>query len=464
MSDAAGTRIERLENNEKKKRAIITAVVVLLIAIFLVGMVWGINDVLLAEGTYPEPEEQVVFEHPQDGAGAVDLFYKLFYDACLDCKKTKFSMKTSLDIPEDSIVCEQGGEALNAVLKYVRGSFTQALDESLYEDYDGSFGTDASDKLIKPLFSANETALSACYIGESEDDGTARLDENGEQKNMQNYYFKFRFDECPLPESQYNIIYYNFDLGKVRDTIDRIIDENAEYFTVDSYDVTCRGFAIDADSNRYTGRLNYICYTRSYDVTADITFTGECASYGSHTVSFTAAARQEYFYEWAGISLDMNTATIDKRETIQLKPYRTADEELEVQWTSSNPEIASVDEEGYVKGKAHCAEPVTITATVEYLGNTYTDVCEVFVVEPVERVLVSPREVSLKVGETVSLTAEITPKRATIKDVFWVSLDESVVAVDENGVIAAMKPGQAQVLAVSVSGRYKSTCTVTVTE
>ena len=371
-------------------------------------------------------------------------------------------MKNSLEIPQDSIKCEQGGEALAAVLKNVSTDFTDSLKKSSYEDYEGAFGTDASDRLIKPQFSANETSLAVCYIGETEDDGTAVLDENGEQKNTQNYYLKFRFKECPLPATQYNILYDNFDLGGAQGIIDKVIAENAEYFTVNSYTVTCRGFAIDADSDRFTGNLNYIRYTRSYDITADITFIGECSDYGSHTVSFNFIAKREYFYTWAGITLDSESMILDKGDTQQLKPYRTADEDLAVTWTCSNPEIASVDEEGFVKGKAHSKTPVTITASVEYLGNTYTDSCVVYVVEPVERVLVSPREVTLKAGETVSLTAEVTPHKATIKDVFFVSLDESVAAVDKNGTVTAKKAGTAQIIAVSVSGRYKSTCTVTV--
>lgn len=464
MNDSAGTRIERLENNEKKKKLIITAVIVVLIAIFLGGMVWGINDVLLTEGTYPEPEAQSVHAFPETGDDVVGLFYRHFYDARLDCKKTKFSVSNSFDIPQDSITCEEGGEELAAVLKYVKGSFADALTESSYENYDGSFGTDAADKLIKPLFSAAEATLSACYIGESEDDGTPLLDDDGNQKNTQNYYFKFRFAESPLPASEHNILYGNFNLAPVQDIIDGVIADNAEYFTVDSYNVMCRGFAIDADSNRFTGNLNYICYTRSYDITADITFTGECAAYGAHTVNFTAVAKQEYFFSWAGIELDCESITLDKGDSQQLKAYRTADEDLTVTWTSSNPEIATVDQEGYVKGKAHSAQPVTVTATVEYLGNTYTDSCEVYIVEPVERILVSPRELSLKVGSTAQLTAEITPHKATIKDVMFISLDESIATVDEKGVITAVAPGEAQVIAVSVSGRYKSTCTVSVTE
>lgn len=108
MNESASSRIEKLENNEKKKKFIVASIIILLIAIFIGGMIWGINDVLLTEGTYPEPEGESVYALPQNGDEIVALYYRHFYDACLDSKKTKFSITNSLDIPEDSIKCEDG--------------------------------------------------------------------------------------------------------------------------------------------------------------------------------------------------------------------------------------------------------------------------------------------------------------------------------------------------------------------
>ena len=59
----------------------------------------------------------------------------------------------------------------------------------------------------------------------------------------------------------------------------------------------------------------------------------------------------------------------------------------------------------------------------------------------------------MKVGETTTAKAVITPENATNKTVTWRSSDESVVIVDKDGKITAKKAGKAEVMAVSKNGK-----------
>lgn len=461
MSEKSQARIENLEHNEKKKKRIFTFVVVLLILIFLGGMVLGIQKVLLTEGTYDLTETHSYYEQPTDEDGVTALFYKHILDAA-NCDKAKFSVYTNLDIAEDSIDCGDNDKELAKVIAYLRGDVLSKMKESCYKDYEGKFGTDGKAELIMPTFMAADTSLAKCFIGESEEDGTAILDEHGEQKNPQNYYIKLRFPDRPLPKSTLDVLYSNFDMSGVNAVIDKIKSEYAGVFSIDSLDIRCSGFGIDADSERESGKINYACYKRSYLVTAHLTFAGEYAALGSRAVSFRFTAKREYFFAWAGVSLDKSTVSIDKGGSEQLMAYRTADTQLPVVWESSDPEIVSVDEDGYIKGKVRSAEPVIITASVEYLGNTYTDECTVYVRKAVKKIDISTRKLTVKVGEGAKLDAAVSPDKATIKDIVWIALDESIASVDEDGFVHGIAPGTAEVIAVSKDGSYKATCTVTV--
>lgn len=70
-------------------------------------------------------------------------------------------------------------------------------------------------------------------------------------------------------------------------------------------------------------------------------------------------------------------------------------------------------------------------------------------------------ELTLTVGETGTLTANVDPENATDKTVTWTSSSESVVTVVD-GTVTAVATGSATITAKA--GEYSATCTVTVTE
>ena len=77
------------------------------------------------------------------------------------------------------------------------------------------------------------------------------------------------------------------------------------------------------------------------------------------------------------------------------------------------------------------------------------------------KIIVSQQEVTLKVGETKTLEAAVIPQQDDA--VFqWVSGNDSVAMVDENGVITGIKEGDAEIL-VRLIGREEVFATVQVT-
>lgn len=71
----------------------------------------------------------------------------------------------------------------------------------------------------------------------------------------------------------------------------------------------------------------------------------------------------------------------------------------------------------------------------------------------VESVKVTVNKTELKVGETTTAKAVITPDNATDQTVSWTTSDESVITVDKDGQITAKKIGKANVIATASNGK-----------
>lgn len=81
---------------------------------------------------------------------------------------------------------------------------------------------------------------------------------------------------------------------------------------------------------------------------------------------------------------------------------------------------------------------------------------------PVDSVLVTPEELILTVGETGKLEARVYPSNATDNTIKWSTPDGDIVKVSQEGVVEALKPGRAIVIASAGDmGRH---CTLEVKE
>lgn len=124
-----------------------------------------------------------------------------------------------------------------------------------------------------------------------------------------------------------------------------------------------------------------------------------------------------------------------------------------VKWSSDNPSVATVDQNGQVI--AVNAGNAVITASAGDVSAT----CEVSVFIPVTSITLSSTDLSLLVGETAVLEATVLPEDATDKNVTWWSSYPDVATV-EGGMITAVGFGQVDIVA-QVGGQSAS-CTVTV--
>ncbi|MBQ6761545.1 MAG: Ig domain-containing protein [Bacteroidales bacterium] len=83
---------------------------------------------------------------------------------------------------------------------------------------------------------------------------------------------------------------------------------------------------------------------------------------------------------------------------------------------------------------------------------------------PVSDITLDRQEITLTVGESETLLANVAPDNASDKTVLWNSDAPAVASVDGKGKVTALKAGTATITATSQSGGKTATCTVTVVE
>ena len=135
----------------------------------------------------------------------------------------------------------------------------------------------------------------------------------------------------------------------------------------------------------------------------------------------------------------------------------------ETNWTNSDSSKVSMkDSVGYalIKGIEVGSSDIEITVK-DYDGNVKTDSVKVNVINSNQPVLVSsialsPTSVTLNPNGTYKFNVTVSPINATNKGVTWSSSNTTVVSVDQNGNIKALKDGTAKirVTAQDGSGKY----------
>ena len=130
-----------------------------------------------------------------------------------------------------------------------------------------------------------------------------------------------------------------------------------------------------------------------------------------------------------------------------------------VSWSSSDTDVAAVSSEGLVTAKSEGSAEVTVKTN----DGGKTEVCYVTVkakVIPVTGISLNMTSMTVNVGQTMQLSATITPANATDKTVMWKSSDAAVAYVSQDGVVMGVSAGAATISATA--GEHTADCSVTV--
>ena len=155
------------------------------------------------------------------------------------------------------------------------------------------------------------------------------------------------------------------------------------------------------------------------------------------------------------------TVTMGLNQTRQLQVKITPSDTTNknVQWTSSNNSVATVDSNGVVTSKNSGSTIITAT--------THNGLKTEFFIEvetPVTNITLNSNEINLNPGGTFKLDATVNPSNASNKNIKWISANESIATVDQSGNVAADVAGTTYISAVSADGKVVATCTVNVSK
>lgn len=167
-----------------------------------------------------------------------------------------------------------------------------------------------------------------------------------------------------------------------------------------------------------------------------------------------------------GVTLDKTTITLTEGEveqlTVEVLPYNAANKNTS--WSSTNENVAGVDDSGLVIAVA--VGSAVITVTTEDGGKTAQCSVTVEAGDPnaihVTGVTLNKTSLALTAGDEETLTAAITPTDATNQGLIWRSSNTLVARVDESGKVTTLSAGTVVITVITRDGGKMAQCTVTV--
>ncbi len=170
----------------------------------------------------------------------------------------------------------------------------------------------------------------------------------------------------------------------------------------------------------------------------------------------------EYQYNKVqGISLNTTYSDLNVGDTIRLQATISPSnaENKNVNWTTSDSSIATVDSNGNVKGLK--SGVVTITATTQ--DQNKTAICTINVLSnKVTGISLDKNNYVLSIGDSLAITPKIQPSSAKNTNYAVVSSNPNVVSVDGN-IVTAKKEGEATLTFTTQEGGFTVQAKVTVT-
>lgn len=454
-----------------KQKLISVGVTAILIFFFIGGFWIGLDRVRAMEGTFPPND---IKEGISPAPETVEEVWSFYLKAIDEASKSPAHISTGISYDIGNLETDGSSQFKETVLfakDNIRNYFADVAEKT-----DGSeFGYGEKELgLIDIGTTDNISEVKCSYIyyscpscGLTSDEQLSSCEPCGSKRE---YFKKYRSEyevefiidaeiEKTAPEV-FERLFTPSEIETVLESINGAVDGK---FTIENTEITYKNLHIVFKVNRLTDELTSIRYYKNMAVATDVSFSAEYETLGVKKISFDFTECETFNLTWPALTLNKEILEIEPNGTDNLLATLTCEDPLvmTVSWSSSDESIATVDNDGYIDTFAKTGDAV-ITATYEYLGNTYSDSCTVKVKVPVESMKMSKKNVTLGIGEAFTLKTKVSPAKATIQTVKWYSENEDVATVDENGVVTAIGKGEVIVYALSDDGYYRSTCEVTV--
>lgn len=127
-----------------------------------------------------------------------------------------------------------------------------------------------------------------------------------------------------------------------------------------------------------------------------------------------------------------------------------------VSWTSSDPSVATVDQNGLVTYVA----PGYTTIIAKTDDGGYMATCNFVISIPVSNIKLDYTDEIMRVGDRLRISAEVFPLNASNRTVYYESSNTNTCIVDSNGLVEAVGTGSCTILCKSLDGNATAMCNI----
>lgn len=165
------------------------------------------------------------------------------------------------------------------------------------------------------------------------------------------------------------------------------------------------------------------------------------------------------------IAFKETNVSLPVKQTKQLEVIITPDKDVNtnLSFYSSDTSVVTVDANGLITGISE--GKAMITCISEDLGKYHPITCNVTITKEVilaTAFTVDPLEKTIVVGEEFEITPIFTPENTLDQRVTYLSLNEEIATVDENGKVVGVMTGETMIQVTAVESRLTALCKVTV--
>lgn len=196
--------------------------------------------------------------------------------------------------------------------------------------------------------------------------------------------------------------------------------------------------------------------TTIVETTLAPTTTKKTTTTTTATPETTTAAQQEPS-STAQLTLNTNKVEVPVGKTVSLKANlkNARTNESVLTWSSDNAEVATVSENGVVKGLSNGQATIMVKS-----AGGETAKCTVTVKDATESIYLNYENSTIVADTSIQLKATTDPAD-TGETIEWTSNNEAVATVSENGLVTGVTPGEATITAKTSNGQSVS-CHITV--
>ena len=151
---------------------------------------------------------------------------------------------------------------------------------------------------------------------------------------------------------------------------------------------------------------------------------------------------------------------VGEKTQIVANVYPETAENKNLFWASSNPDVATVDENGVVTAHSNGSAVITCETEIGFFKAT----CKVTVTTKPDSVMLDYTERNIYTTKSVTLEAIVYPEAANDKSVKWSSSNTKIATVDQNGKVIGVGAGTAIITVTTNVGGLTAKCFVNVTK